>query len=153
MRVPGCTQVRWLSCAAQLKWPMTYHTRRYAKTDHLLHVQQYLLYGWLKRMRTFHVSTGSRLKRDKRRDPACTKQLLNLKVTRSGFRMEHRHAAETNKPCGGILNLAPYNLQLCFCVLYSCISSFTLLNSCCNSNLHFLSVPDSQKDSSLQTVR
>lgn len=64
MRVPSCTQVRWLSCAVQLKWPMTYHTRRYAKTDHLLHVQQYLLYGWLKRMRTFHVSTSRRLKRD-----------------------------------------------------------------------------------------
>lgn len=45
MRVPGCIQVRWLSCAVQLKWPMTYHTRRYSKTDHLLHVQQYLLYG------------------------------------------------------------------------------------------------------------
>lgn len=64
MRVPSCTQVRWLSCAVQLKWPMTYHTRRYVKTDHLLHVQQYLLFGWLKRMRTFHVLTSMRLKRD-----------------------------------------------------------------------------------------
>lgn len=64
MRVPGCTSIRWLSCAVQLKWPMTYHTRSYSKTDHLLHVQQYLLYGWLEWMRTFHVSTGVRIKRD-----------------------------------------------------------------------------------------
>lgn len=40
---PG--QVAKLCCAVQLKWPMTYHTRRYSKTDHRLHVQQYLLYG------------------------------------------------------------------------------------------------------------
>lgn len=68
MRAPGCTQVRWRSCAVQLKWPVTYHTRRYSKTDHLLHVQQYLLYGWLKWMRTFHVLTGMRVTRDERRD-------------------------------------------------------------------------------------
>ena len=73
MRVPGCIQVRWLSCAVQIKWPMTYHTRRYSKTDHLLHVQQYLLYGWLKWMRTFHVSTGMRVKRDECRDQSWVK--------------------------------------------------------------------------------
>lgn len=81
MRVPGCTQVRWLSCAVQLKWPMTYHTRRYSKTDHLLHVQQYLLYGWLKWMRTFHVSTGMRVKRDECRDRSWVKELLQLNLS------------------------------------------------------------------------
>lgn len=73
-------QVAKLCCAVQLKWPMTYHTRRYAKTDHLLHVQQYLLYGWLKWMRTFHVSTGLRVKRDESRDQSWVKQLLQLNV-------------------------------------------------------------------------
>lgn len=73
MRVPGYAQVRWLSCAVQLKWPVTYHTRRHSKTDHLLHVQQYLLYGWLKWMRTFHVSTGMRVWRDEFKDQSWVK--------------------------------------------------------------------------------
>lgn len=30
MRVPGWTRVRWLRCAVHVKWPVTYHTRRYA---------------------------------------------------------------------------------------------------------------------------
>lgn len=78
MRAPNCIQVRWLSSAVQLKWPMTYHTRRYAKTDHQLHVQQYLLYGWLKRMRTFHVSTSMRLKRDDSRGQELNKKVVKL---------------------------------------------------------------------------
>ena len=36
------------SRAAHRKWPVTRHTRRHPKTDHLRHVQKYLRYGWLK---------------------------------------------------------------------------------------------------------
>lgn len=102
------------------------------QTDHLLHVQQYLLYGWLKWMRTFRVSTGLTVKRDERRDQNWVKLLVPFQVKSSAHSKRNGSTHFAVLFCVKTIGLKKLCWQFFFFkpaeMLRSCSSSFTPLH-------------------------